>query len=92
MTLPDVQVSITERRPSRFAPPSTGNWFAAGYTDRGPIDEAKLITSLAQSVEVFGPRVTYGNIYDSLEAFFREGGQNAYVSRIVGPAPVVSTG
>jgi len=38
----------------------------------------------------FGPRVSYGAVYDALLAFFAEGGARAYVGRVVGPDAVAS--
>lgn len=91
MTPTGVEVTVTDRRPSKYAPPSTANWFVGGFATRGAVGEAVLITSLSQYVEVFGPRDPGAFLYDSLDAYFREGGRYAYVSRIVGPAAAAAT-
>lgn len=66
------------------APSST--YFAVGQSERGSSTDAVLVTSLADFVEKFGQRTTYGNLYDDLVTFFQEGGTRAYVARVVGPA------
>jgi phage tail sheath protein FI len=90
MTLPDVEVSISQRRSVRLAPPSIANWFVVGFTERGPVVPT-LISSLAEYVQIFGQRVSYGRLYDALEVFFREGGAFAYVQRLVGPSATVAS-
>lgn len=71
------------------APGST--YFVTGQTERGPIDEAIKVQSLADYEYHFGSRVSFGFLRDDLEAFFQEGGAKAYVGRVVGATPVVST-
>ena len=46
---------------------------------------------LEQFRSTFGGRVSYGYLYDALDVFFREGGSEAWVSRVVGPNPVTAT-
>lgn len=91
MTLPGHTTILGERVRARFASPSTANGFVVGFTERGPSNEAVLCRSLAEYVEVFGERVSYGVLYDSLDASFREGVGAVYVGRIVGPTPVIAT-
>lgn len=85
MGRPGVIVTSKAARPARGQPTDNGAWFVSGMTERGPIDQAVEITSLDQYTTVFGDRVSYGYLYDALEAFFAEGGATAYVSRVVGP-------
>src|SRR3954452_23952428 len=66
-------------------------YFTIGLTDRGDTTKAVLVHSLSDFVEKFGPRVTYGAVYDDLEAYFNEGGTQAYVARVVGPAAALAT-
>lgn len=91
MTLPDVEVISRTSPPSSNEPVDTGKWFVAGMTERGPDATPVLVRNLSQYVAAFGERVSYGFLYDALEAFFREGGQEAYVSRVVGPSAAVAT-
>lgn len=92
MTLPGTTVTIADSAPARNIASDTGTAFMVGITERGPVDEAVLVQSLAQAVNHYGPRVSYGALYDALEAFFREGGSRAYIGRIVGPEAAASEG
>jgi hypothetical protein len=85
MTLPGTEVTISQQAPSRFAAEDTAAWFVEGFTDRGPVDGPVAVRSLSQYVGTFGERVSYGNLYDALDAAFHEGLGVAYVTRIVGP-------
>ena len=85
---PGVNVTVSTTPPTRSAPTDTGVWFVAGLTEKGSIAAPVLITSMADYVRLLGARVSYGYLYDSLELFFREGGSEAYVGRVVGVTPV----
>jgi hypothetical protein len=90
MSLPGTTVTLLDTPPPRSAPTDTSVWFLVGMTERGPTT-ATLVTSLAQHDSVYGARVSYGFVRDALEVFFREGGGQAYVNRVVGPAPVIAS-
>jgi hypothetical protein len=49
-----------------------------------------LVTSMAEYARLLGSRVSYGLLYDTLDAYFREGGSRAYISRVVGASPVAA--
>jgi len=87
---PGTQVVLRTVAPPRSAPTDTGVWFVTGITEKGPVVPT-LINSLQEYINLFGQRVTYGLLYDSLEAFFQEGGRRAYISRVVGPAAASAT-
>lgn len=91
MTLPQVKARIGESRPTTSLPGDTGTAFVVGEADRGPVDAPVLIRSLAEYVDTFGPRVTYGWLYDELDVAFNEGLDHAYLVRTVGPAAVVAS-
>lgn len=61
--------------------------FIAALFEKGPTTP-QLITSIERAQAVFGKDVSYSQAATYLEAFFRLGGSRAWVSRIVGPAPV----
>lgn len=86
MTRPGTDVVLLETPGSISVPTSTGTWFVAGLSDRGPANNPQLIMSLNQFVQVFGNRQSYSVLYDCIEEYFREGGNEVYVSRVVGPA------
>jgi phage tail sheath protein FI len=92
VTLPEVQVISRGSPPSRSGVIESGTWFVTGLSDRGPVDRPELVRNLGQFQELFGARQAYGaNLYDSIDAFFKEGGARVYVSRVVGPAAAKST-
>lgn len=91
MPLPGTTVTLRDSAPPRSAPTDSSVWLVTGMTEHGPTGP-KLIQSLADYQAIFGARVSYGLLYDSLETFFREGGSKAYVSRVFGPTPVKATG
>lgn len=68
-----------EPRPSAHA-------FFIGLAERGPATDVRRVTSLAEYEAIYGPRPSYGNLYDAVRTFFGEGGGGCYVARVVGPA------
>jgi hypothetical protein len=60
-------------------------FFVIGMAEKGPTAPV-LIRSMDEFVATFGSRVSYGNLYDIVDAYLREGGTRAYVSRVVGPS------
>lgn len=87
---PGAIVTTRTAPPPRTIPTDTGVWFVVGTTDKGPLRPVK-IGSLQDFINNFGTRQTYSLLYDSLETYFREGGNSAYVSRVVGPAAVIAS-
>lgn len=87
MTRPGTQISVRENPPSRTAPTDTSVWFVAGFAEQGPVTPV-LVTTIDEFVSTFGDRAAYSYLYDALDVFFREGGNRAYVCRVVGPSPV----
>jgi hypothetical protein len=87
---PGVNVTLRPTPPSRSAPTDTGVWLVTGLSDSGPM-EPTLIQSISDFTRIFGPRVTYSILYDALDTYFREGGANAYVSRVVGPGSATAS-
>lgn len=66
-------------------------YFVSGQTERGDTANPVLIRSMAEYEEKLGGRVTYGFLHDDLTTFFAEGGERAYVARVVGTTPTVGT-
>lgn len=90
--MPGVSIrTATRSGPSTPAVPESGRYFVVGQFDRGRTDEATLVRSLAELEVRFGSRVAYGSAYDDLRTYFEEGGAEAYVVRVVGPAATVGT-
>src|SRR5438034_1203991 len=92
MARPGVVISTADAPPARGFPTSTGVWFASGITEKGPTDKAVKVTSLADYQRTYGNRVSYAQtLYDAADVYFREGGTELYVARVVGTTPVVAT-
>ena len=69
----------------------TANAFFIGVADWGPVGPVS-ITSQPGVAAVVGPRSgSNTTLYDSLDVFFREGGQTAFVSRVVGASASAAT-
>lgn len=85
---PGTIVSSRAESAPRGEPTDNGTWFATGFAERGPSGEAVAVTSLSDFEDTFGGRIAISQLWDALELFFAEGGGLAYVSRVVGPAPV----
>jgi hypothetical protein len=87
---PGVNIIQRSTPPVRSAPTDTGVWFVVGLTDAGPTSPT-LIRSMADYERIFGQRTSYSVLYDALDVYFREGGNRAYVSRVVGPAAAIAS-
>lgn len=59
-------------------------YFVTGMTERGSTTEAIALTSMGDYAKYCGQYVSYGYLFNDLTAFFAEGGQLAYVARVVG--------
>jgi Bacteriophage tail sheath protein len=82
-----VTVTRTAAAGSLFPiPVPSATYFVVGLADRGSATDVVRVTSLAQFEATFGTRPSYGNLYDDIQMFFSEGGGEAYIARVVGPA------
>jgi hypothetical protein len=86
--------------PSVINPNNTANAFMVGLADWGPVGASGVntsVSSLGAAAAVIGPpnggliqnsrTTTDATLYDSADVFFREGGANLYISRVLGPNP-----
>lgn len=90
MTRPGTNVVVLDALPPRSAPTTTDAAFFVGITEQGPTGP-DLVTSLTDWHNRYGARVNYGSAYDAVEAYFREGGNRCYFSRVLGPAAVAAS-
>lgn len=67
-------------------PVPSASYFVVGLANRGPSTDVVRVTSMAQFEAAFGTRPSFGNLYDDVNTFFSEGGGEAYIARVVGPA------
>jgi phage tail sheath protein FI len=90
--MPGVAVQIATRSaPVDPTKPPSGQWFVVGQAERGPTDQAVLLSGMADFDLYFGSRVTYGYLYDQVKNFFDEGGSQCWVARVVGPGATKGT-
>lgn len=88
---PGTQVSIQIASTPSSVPSALGTFFVVGQAAIGPVGVAVPVTSLTQYVNTFGGRnanATSQTLYDAVDAFFQEGGQLAYVSRVFAAASI----
>lgn len=89
---PGVSVTTTTRiGPTAPLRAPSGKFFVAGLTERGDTVAAIQVRGMADVEALTGVRVTYGSVYDNLKLFFDEGGEAAYIARVVGPAATKGT-
>lgn len=81
----------TQAGPSAALRAPSSQMFFAGITERGDTAKPVLVRGMADVNLLLGARVSYGSVWDQLKVYFDEGGLQAYVSRVVGPAATKGT-
>lgn len=90
MTRPGTNVAAQTQLPPSTPPVSTGTWFVAGVTAKGPTTPTPVF-SFQQYQQVFGLRTTTSALMsDAAESYFNEGGATLVVARTVGPGAVTA--
>ena len=90
--MPGVTITTAVRTgPTSTTVRASSQAFFVGLAQRGPSDEAVLVTSLAEFEETFGEYVTYAYLHPTVQTFFEEGGTQCYIARVVGPAATTAT-
>lgn len=85
-------ITLKSAPPNRSQPTDSGVAFMVGLTSQGPTSRPQLIHNMSEWLIYFGVRTALGaSLYDSAETYFREGGNQLYVMRVVGPNPVTAT-
>lgn len=85
-------ITLKQAPPNRSAPSDSGVGFMIGLTEKGPVNRPQLLHNMTEWATYFGNRTALGaQTYDGAETFFREGGNQLYVMRVVGPAPVTAS-
>jgi len=62
---------------------STSNLGVVGFTTKGPVNEATLVTSFEQFTRLFGDLTQNSYLPLAMAAYFANGGRRAYVVRVV---------
>jgi phage tail sheath protein FI len=84
--MPGVTISTAVRTgPSNTTVRDSSQAFFVGLAERGPSGEAIKVNSLAEFESIFGGYVSYSYLQPTVQAFFEEGGTQAYITRVVGP-------
>ena len=84
MSRPGVEVTNRASAPPAGVPTDTSVYFALGETYMGPDDVPTRITSFDMFTYIYGGRLPAAPyLYDGLDAYFHNGGQTAYVARMV---------
>lgn len=102
MAFVGTQVVATETPSTAALPWNTGNGFMIGVGDFGTSTAPVPIGSLSQFASTFGTPSATGNpyssrtstnatLFDSVDTFFQEGGQNLYVARVLGAGATAAT-
>jgi hypothetical protein len=84
MPRPGTDILIVDGAPPGAAALDTGTAFMFGVAERGPVDRAVKVPSVDDYAETFGSRSGGSLLYDSVSAYFSEGGGSLYVARVGG--------
>jgi hypothetical protein len=89
--MPGVVVSTVSRQGgTALETPASGRYFAAGLFSRGPVVPT-VVESLSDFYATYGARPTYSLAYDDLVTYFRNGGGEAVIRRVVGAGATTGT-
>lgn len=92
MPAPGVNVNLLSSAIRSNPASDTSTAFMIGIADRGPTTVATKVQSLEEFVTTYGDRVSaFSALYDAANSFFEDGGNVAYIGRVIGPAPVSGT-
>lgn len=90
--MPGVVVTTAVRTgPSNENISPTSTFFVCGTADRGPTNEAKLITSLAEFETLYGTYTAGKTLHQHVQTYFEEGGSQCYVVRVAGTGATIGT-
>jgi hypothetical protein len=79
------KIIVQEEEPSLrvIQPSATGVLACNGITAKGPVGASTLCTSFEQFVKIFGGDISSGIATSAVRAFFANGGQRLYFTRVV---------
>ena len=90
--MPGVVISTAVRTgPSATTVRESSQLFVVGKAERGPVDEAVLIESIADFESKFGGYLSSSYLHPTVETFFEEGGTQCYVARTIGASATSGT-
>lgn len=83
--MPGVNVTTGVRvGPTGTAGGPASTFFVVGTAERGPIDEAVVVTGMSQFEAIYGGYDSDYTLHDYVKTFFEEGGNRACVARVAG--------
>lgn len=83
--MPGITISTAVRTgPTNSTVRESSQAFFVGKAERGPVDEALLVTSLEDFELKYGGYISGAYLHPTVESFFEEGGTQCYVSRVEG--------
>lgn len=94
---PGVNVSVRDSAPPSSTPTDVGTCFMVGVTEAGPSTSTAddLVQNMEEYQRKFAPSgrayAAAITMWDSVEAFFAEGGNRLYIGRVFGPAAALAT-
>lgn len=91
MPRPGTQIDIVDGAPFGGAVLDSGQAFFGGVSQRGPTDDYTRVSSLKQYASAYGDRMGGSLLYDSVGAYFAEGGATLYVVRATGGTSVAAS-
>jgi hypothetical protein len=92
MPRPGTDVFIVDGAAPGAAALDTGTAFMIGATERGPVDRCLSVASVKDYESKFGARSGGSLLYDSVSAYFSEGGGSLYVSRLAADDAATASG
>src|SRR3954451_5161202 len=92
MPRPGTDILIVDGAPPGAAALDTGTAFMFGVAERGPVDRAVKVPSVDDYAETFGGRSGGSLLYDSVSAYFSEGGGSLYVARVANAGMASASG
>jgi hypothetical protein len=92
MPRPGTDILIVDGAPPGAAALDTGTAFMFGVAERGPIDRAVKVPSVDDYADTFGDRSGGSLLYDSVSAYFSEGGGSLYVARVANAGMASASG
>lgn len=87
---PGTTLTMRDTTAPRSGVNQLGRWFVTGLTQRGPVVPTSVF-SMAEYLRVFGAREGFTRLHDAAETFFREGGGELIVARVLGVGAAGST-
>lgn len=82
-----VEVTTALNAGRRNAGVPSARYHLAGVTERGPVDRAQVVTSIAEFQAYYGERTPKSEkTFNDARLFFAEGGGELFMTRVVGPA------